>query len=146
MFFEVTCIIALEEERDYDVYMKTYVYFLFSYIWFAQACASATETKTNDDAKDTAFSTTEKQEVVEQPEYPLVQEEDIVVAITDREQLQNLEKSFGFAQLLPHNEDMAFSNEYRRNGSLITIEGISALHPICKAVSMRSALKSRAIW
>ena len=40
--------------------------------------------KNTDDAKDAAVLPTEKQEVVEQPEYPLVQEEAIVVAITDR--------------------------------------------------------------
>lgn len=105
------CIIAQEGERDYDVYMKTYVYFIFSCIWFAQACVSATETKTTDDVKETAVPPIEKQEVVPESKDPLVQEEDIVVAITDREQLQNLEKSFGFAQLLPHNEDMAFLNK-----------------------------------
>ena len=33
-----------------------------------------------------------------------VQEEAIVVAITDREQLKVLEGAFGFARLLPHGE------------------------------------------
>ena len=42
-----------------------------------------------------------------QKKYPLVQEEDVVVAITDREQLASLEDSFGFASLLPNSAEIA---------------------------------------
>ena len=42
---------------------------------------------------------------------PAVQEDDIVMAITARKQLQAFEQSFGFAQLLPHDEDIVFPNK-----------------------------------
>ena len=48
---------------------------------------------------------------ITQKTYPMVHEDDIVVAITDRTQLQDLEQDFGLEHLLPHRNTVPFPTD-----------------------------------
>ena len=71
-------------------------------LWMVQACVSSNEINNFERKLDTVSSQIDEHEESESHEYPSVEEDDLVMAITSPDQLQSLEESFGLEQLLPH--------------------------------------------